>query len=69
MYYGRHWPGLKMQITKEFLVAEITRLDAQRTQAASFVTAASGAIDSMKALIERIDAPEPEPAQAEPQNE
>jgi hypothetical protein len=54
-----------MLITKEFLVAEITRLEAQRVQASNFVTAVSGAIDGMKSLVERIDAPEPEPAQPE----
>lgn len=54
-----------MLITKEFLVAEITRLDAQRTQAANFVTAVSGAIDAMKSLVERVDAPEPEPVPPE----
>ena len=47
-----------MQLTKEFLLAEIARLSAGRDEAASFVTATQGAIDGYTALVERIDAPE-----------
>ncbi len=48
-----------MELTKEFLLSEITRLEAERNQAANFITAAQGAIDGYKALVERLDAPEP----------
>lgn len=51
-----------MQITREFLVSEVARLEADREQAKSFVTAVQGAIDGYKALVERLDAPKaPEP--------
>lgn len=48
-----------MEITKDFLLTEIKRLEAERNQASSFVTAAQGAIDGYKALVERLDTPEP----------
>jgi hypothetical protein len=44
-----------MEITKEFLLSEIKRLENERNQASSFVTASQGAIDAYTALIERID--------------
>lgn len=44
-----------MEITKDFLLSEIRRLEAERDQASSFITAAQGAIDAYKALVERID--------------
>lgn len=47
-----------MEITKEFLLAEIQRLEAERNQASSFVTASQGAIDAYTALVERLDAKE-----------
>ena len=49
-----------MEITKDFLLSEIKRLEAERNQAASFITAAQGAIDGYKALVERLDTQEPE---------
>ena len=47
-----------MEITKEFLLAEIKRLENERNQAASFVTASQGAIDAYTALVERLDVKE-----------
>jgi len=47
-----------MEITKDFLLSEITRLEAERNQAASFVTASQGAIDAYTALVERLDTEE-----------
>jgi uncharacterized small protein (DUF1192 family) len=48
-----------MEITKEFLLSEIKRLEAERNQASSFITASQGAIDAYTALVERLDAKEP----------
>jgi hypothetical protein len=47
-----------MEITKDFLLSEIKRLEAERNQASSFVTASQGAIDAYTALVERLDAKE-----------
>jgi len=47
-----------MEITKEFLLSEIKRLEAERNQASSFVTASQGAIDAYTALVERLDVKE-----------
>jgi uncharacterized small protein (DUF1192 family) len=47
-----------VEITKPFLLSEIERLVAERNQASSFITAAQGAIDGYKALVERLDAQE-----------
>jgi hypothetical protein len=47
-----------MEITKEFLLSEIKRLEAERNQASSFVTASQGAIDAYTALVERLDSKE-----------
>jgi hypothetical protein len=47
-----------MEITKEFLLSEIKRLENERNQASSFVTASQGAIDAYTALVERLDAKE-----------
>jgi hypothetical protein len=44
-----------MEITKDFLLSEIKRLEGERNQASSFITAAQGAIDAYKVLIERLD--------------
>jgi len=48
-----------MEITKDFLLSEIKRLEAERNQASSFVTASQGAIDAYIALVERLDAKDP----------
>ena len=47
-----------MEITKEFLLSEIKRLEAERNQASSFITASQGAIDAYTALVERLDVKE-----------
>jgi len=47
-----------MEITKEFLLSEIKRLESERNQASSFVTASQGAIDAYTALVERLDVKE-----------
>ena len=44
-----------MEITREFLLSEIKRLEAERNQASSFITASQGAIDAYTALVERLD--------------
>ena len=49
-----------MEITKEFLLFEIKRLEKERDQASSFITASQGAIDAYTALIERLDTEEPQ---------
>jgi hypothetical protein len=49
-----------MEITKEFLLFEIKRLENERNQASSFVTASQGAIDAYTALVERLDTEEPQ---------
>jgi len=46
-----------MEVTRDFLVNEITRMEGDRDKASSFVTAISGAIDGYRALVERLDAP------------
>ena len=48
-----------MEITREFLLSEIKRLEAERNQASSFITASQGAIDAYTALVERLDTEEP----------
>jgi len=47
-----------MEITKDFLLSEIKRLENERNQASSFVTASQGAIDAYTALVERLDVKE-----------
>lgn len=44
-----------MEITRDFLLSEIKRLEGERNQASSFITAAQGAIDAYTALVERLD--------------
>ena len=48
-----------MVITKEFLLSEIGRFEADRTQAQEFVRTSTVAITAYKALVDRVDAPEP----------
>jgi hypothetical protein len=47
-----------MQITKEFLLAEITKMTAQRNHAHDVAVAAQAAIDTMQALVARLNLPE-----------
>jgi len=48
-----------MQITKAFLLAEIEKMVAQRNHAHDVAVAAQAAIDTMQALVARLDLPEP----------
>lgn len=49
-----------MQITKEFLVAEIADLQSEMGKAQAFLLKAQGTIEAYQMLINRLDAPEPE---------
>ena len=49
-----------MDITKEFLLVEITKMEQQRNHAHEVAVACQAAIDTMQSLIQRLDAPEPE---------
>jgi len=49
-----------MQITKEFLLAEIEKMQAQRDHAHDVAVASQAAIDTMHALLARLDLPEGE---------
>ncbi len=47
-----------MQINKEFLLAEIEKMQAQRDHAHDVAVASQASIDTMKALLARLDLPE-----------
>ena len=47
-----------MQITKEFLQLEIKKMEEQRNHAHDVAVASQAAIDTMTALIDRLDLPE-----------
>ena len=47
-----------MQITKEFLQEEIKKMEEQRNHAHDVAVASQAAIDTMTALIDRLDLPE-----------
>jgi uncharacterized protein YutE (UPF0331/DUF86 family) len=47
-----------MQITKEFLQEEIKKMEQQRNHAHDVAVASQAAIDTMTALIDRLDLPE-----------
>ena len=49
-----------MQITKEFLVAEIESLEFEANKAQTFLIQAQATIQAYKMLINRLNAPEPE---------
>lgn len=49
-----------MDITKEFLLAEIAKMEEQRNHAHEVAIACQASIDTMQSLIQRLDAPEPE---------
>ena len=49
-----------MQLTKEFLVAEIRDLELEIEKAKAFTTKAQGAIEAYRMLINRLEAPEPD---------
>jgi len=48
-----------MQITKEFLAAEIADLQAEAGKAQAFLLKAQGTIEAYQMLINRLDAQEP----------
>jgi hypothetical protein len=48
-----------MEITKEFLQAEIQKMEQQRSHAHDVAVASQAAIDTMLALMARLDLPEP----------
>jgi hypothetical protein len=49
-----------MHITKEFLQSEIKKMEQQRNHAHDVAVASQAAIDTMTALIDRLDLPEQE---------
>lgn len=49
-----------MQITKEFLEAEILDLEREAEKANVFLLQARATINAYKMLVSRLDAPEPE---------
>ena len=49
-----------MQITKEFLEAEIKDLEQEISKAQTFLIKAQGTVEAYKMLINRLDAPEEE---------
>lgn len=49
-----------MQITKEFLQEEIKKMEQQRNHAHDVAVASQAAIDTMMALMARLDLPEQE---------
>jgi hypothetical protein len=49
-----------MQITKEFLQSEIKKMQEQRNHAHDVAVASQAAIDTMMALIDRLDLAEQE---------
>ena len=52
-----------MQITKEFLLAEIADLQKEAGTAQTFLVQSQATINAYQMLINRLDAPEPEPEQ------
>ncbi len=50
-----------MVITREFLVSEIQRFTRDQQQAQEFIKVAGVSIMAYQALVDRLDAPEPEP--------
>ena len=49
-----------MEITKDFLVAEIGSLAQEIQKAQAFIIKAQGTIEAYQMLINRLDQPEPE---------
>lgn len=49
-----------MQITKEFLEAEILDLEREAQKANTFLLQAQATINAYKMLVNRLEAPEPE---------
>jgi hypothetical protein len=49
-----------MQITKEYLLTEMANMERQRDHAHDVAVAAQAAIDVLKAMVTRLETPEPE---------
>lgn len=49
-----------MEITKDFLLTEIKRMEQQRDHAHDVAVASQAAVDVMKSLVARLEAPEPD---------
>ena len=47
-----------MEITKEFLLTEIRKMEQQRDHAHDVAVASQAAIDVMRSLVDRLEAPE-----------
>lgn len=47
-----------MQITKEYLLEEVGRMEKQRNHAHEVAIACQAAIDTLQSLVKRLDAPE-----------
>lgn len=47
-----------MQISKDFLLTEIQKMEKQRDHAHDVAVASQAAIDTMRALVARLDLPE-----------
>ena len=52
-----------MQITKEFLNAEILSLEQEVAKAQTFMTQAQAVLNAYKMLVNKLDEPEPTPAE------
>ena len=50
-----------MQITKDYLLTEIENMEKQRDHAHDVAVASQAAIDTLRAVLSRLDLPEPEP--------
>jgi len=49
-----------MDITKDFLLAEIAKMEKQRDHAHDVAVASQAAVDVMRSLVSRLDMPAPE---------
>ena len=49
-----------MQITKDYLLTEIKNMERQRDHAHDVAVASQAAIDTLRAMLDRLDLPEPE---------
>ena len=54
-----------MQITKEFLIAEIQSLEQEATKANTFLIQAQATVAAYQMLLNRLDAPEEAPEEKE----
>jgi hypothetical protein len=49
-----------MQITKDYLLSEIQNMEKQRNHAHDVAVASQAAIDTLRAMLSRLESPEPE---------